>query len=218
MTGATSVVDLGCGTGSWLATVREHGVTDASASMVTTSIARALEIPPEQFFAADLTEPLPLDRTFDLAISVEVAEHLPEDAAEVFVGSLARLAPVVAFSAAIPAQGGTGHINLQWQAYWAERFARCGYVPVDYIRPRVWSEPGVRYFYAQNLIVYVRESELSRYEGFDAAVAPLDIVHPRCTAICCAGFPRQQGCARAISRGIWLAGFCAARRADRRRR
>jgi SAM-dependent methyltransferase len=192
-TGATSVIDVGCGTGSWLATVRERGVTDILGIDGDYVDRDALEFPQPHFLPADLAEPLALDRTFDLAISVEVAEHLPEQAAHIFIASLTRLAPVVAFSAAIPAQGGTGHINLQWQNYWAARFAEQGYVPVDYIRPRVWRDPRVQYFYAQNLIVYVREAALPGYLEFDEAAGPLDIVHPRMHEHLLRRFPPTDG-------------------------
>ena len=206
-TGATSVIDVGCGTGSWLAAVREHGVTDILGVDGDYVDREALEIPAVQFLAADLTEPLPLDRTFDLAISVEVAEHLPEQAAQLFITSLTGLAPVIAFSAAIPAQGGTGHINLQWQDYWASKFGEQGYVPVDHVRPRVWRDPRVRYFYAQNLIVYVREGELSRYAEFERGTGPLDVVHPRMHEHLLRRFPPTRGVtARDIGRFVarWL--------------
>ena len=45
-------------------------------------------------------------RTYDLAICVEYAEHLPEARAASFIGDLTKLAPAIAFSAAIPGQGG----------------------------------------------------------------------------------------------------------------
>jgi hypothetical protein len=59
-----------------------------------------LEIPQEQFRELDLSAPFSLDRTFDLAISLDVAEHFPPEATDGFVESIAR--PVVLFSAAIP--------------------------------------------------------------------------------------------------------------------
>jgi hypothetical protein len=63
-------------------------------------------------------------RTFDLAICLEVAEHLPPEAAEGFIDSLTRLAPVVLFSAAITFQVGNQHLNGQWPDYWATLFRR----------------------------------------------------------------------------------------------
>jgi hypothetical protein len=65
----------------------------------------------ERFLPHDIATPLPehLVGRFDLAVCLEVAEHLPPERAESFIRELCDLAPVVLFSAAIPGQGGTGH-------------------------------------------------------------------------------------------------------------
>jgi hypothetical protein len=116
-----------------------------------------LEIPKHQFIRADLTKPFPVRRRFDLAISLEVAEHLPEKAANNFVKSLTRLAPVVLFSAAAPGQGGVDHINEQWPDYWAERFERQGYRPYDFLRRKIWNDRSIKPWYRQNLIIFIDE-------------------------------------------------------------
>jgi hypothetical protein len=125
-----------------------------------------------------------LDRTFDLAISLEVAEHLPEEAADAFVESLTRLASVVLFSAAAPYQGGEHHVNERWPVYWAERFATHGYLSVDCIRRRIWANPAVEWWYAQNAFLYVERGRLEsgpalkrEYEAAGPDALPL--VHPR---------------------------------------
>jgi hypothetical protein len=64
--------------------------------------------------AWDLESPIRLERTFDLAISMEVAEHLSPGRAPSFVDDLTGLAAVVLFSTAIPGPGGIGHINEPW--------------------------------------------------------------------------------------------------------
>ena len=56
----------------------------------------------EYFSPWDLSQPIFLNRTYDLVVSLEVAEHLPETSAQSFVDSLIRLGNVVLFSAAIP--------------------------------------------------------------------------------------------------------------------
>src|SRR2546427_457469 len=101
-----SVVDVGCGLGTWLAVFREHGtqtVLGVDADWVPSD---QLEIPRESFVVHDLTRPLRLDRTFDLVVALEVAEHLPVASAEMFVDTLIRLGSAILFSAAIPRQGG----------------------------------------------------------------------------------------------------------------
>src|SRR4029077_19644174 len=90
-----------------------------------------LAIPAQNFMAMDLTGPISVERTFDLVVSLEVAEHLPADCSSGFVDALTRLGPVVLFSAAAPYQGGAQHVNEQWPEYWAKLFSRKGYLPVD---------------------------------------------------------------------------------------
>jgi hypothetical protein len=123
-----------------------------------------------------------LDRRFDLAISLEVGEHLPPHEADRFVETLAALAPVVLFSAAVPHQGGTGHVNEQWQDEWADRFRARGFTVVDAIRPRVWDVDAVKVFYRQNMLLFVQTAELGSYPALERETArnglPIRIVHP----------------------------------------
>jgi SAM-dependent methyltransferase len=170
----TSVVDVGCGTGIWLATFQAAGVQDVLGLDGAYVDRSALEIAPDRFQPVDLNQPLRLDRTFDLAISLEVAEHLHPDRSESFVEDLLRLAPVVCFSAAVPHQRGVDHINERWQDEWAHMFSAHAYRPVDLVRKRVWSSPDVESWYAQNLLVYVAAD--SDLHGDDL---PLRLVHPR---------------------------------------
>jgi 2-polyprenyl-3-methyl-5-hydroxy-6-metoxy-1,4-benzoquinol methylase len=101
-----SVVDIGCGIGTWLATALELGVTDVlgiEGDWLDRSLARIAD---ELIVATDLEQPFDLGRRFDLAICLEVAEHLSPAAAPGFIDSLTRHADVILFSAAIPFQGG----------------------------------------------------------------------------------------------------------------
>jgi hypothetical protein len=100
-----SVVDVGWGTGVWLSVFHEHGVTDILGIDGPWVKEPQREIPDSFFGECDLTQPLTLDRTFDPALCLELAEHLPAEAAPRLVESLTALAPVVVFSAAIPGQG-----------------------------------------------------------------------------------------------------------------
>lgn len=177
-----SVLDVGCGTGTWLAVFGEHGVADVCGIDGDHVRPDRLEIPRERFVAHDLTRPIDLGRTFDLAVSLEVAEHLPAASAEQFVALLTGSAPAVLFSAAIPLQGGVQHRNEQWQGYWAALFAANGFVAVDCIRPYVWSRPEVATWYAQNTLLFVRRDRVDGRATAAMAAAsgmPLDVVHPR---------------------------------------
>lgn len=181
--GARSVIDLGCGSGTWLATFLDHGVEHVVGIEGATLDSSVLEVRPEVLQVQDLREPLVVDERFDLAVSVEVAEHLPQASAAGFVASLVKAAPVVLFSAAAPHQGGTSHVNEQWPDYWAAHFAEHGYIAVDGIRRRVWSDPQVSWWYAQNTLLFVAGDELDRrprlrHEHDLMGTAQLSIVHP----------------------------------------
>lgn len=182
--GPRSVVDVGCGVGTWLDVFRASGVEDVFGVEGSWVDPSALVIPRARFLAHDLRRPLELGRTFDLALSLEVAEHLPPESAETLVGSLVRLAPVVLFSAAVPFQGGRHHVHERWPEYWAGLFADVGYAVADAVRPRVWNTPGVKVWYAQNSLLYVRRDRLADLPRLAAEVTRTDperlaMAHPR---------------------------------------
>lgn len=152
-----SMVDVGCGTGSWLAEAAGLGVVQCRGLDGPWVRSSLLEIASAQFTAKDLGRPFELEGRFDMALSLEVAEHLPPEAAEGFVHSLCGLAPVVVFSAAIPGQGGEAHLNEQWPHYWTEKFARQGYRLYDVLRPRLWNDDRIPCWYRQNVLVFAAE-------------------------------------------------------------
>src|SRR5271156_5680740 len=94
-----SVVDVGCGEASWLSVFCELGVEEILGIDGEYVDRELLQIPEDRFRAVDLTKSFKLGRVFDLAMSLEVAEHLPAECASVFVESLCSLAPAVLFSA-----------------------------------------------------------------------------------------------------------------------
>lgn len=166
-----SVVDIGCGQGLWLRACIENGVEDVRGYDGAYVERAKLHIPQEQFVAADLEKPLPFDRTFDMAVCLEVAEHLSHDASRTLIDNLTTAAPVILFSAAIPGQQGVHHINEQWPAYWEERFKEKGYVPVDCIRRHILGNTKVAFFYAQNILMYVKESAAPNYPKLQEEIA-----------------------------------------------
>jgi SAM-dependent methyltransferase len=179
----SSVVDVGCGEGTWLAAFKKFGVDDILGLDGDHVDRSALRISGEQFQAIDLTKAFKLNRSFDLAVCLEVAEHLPAECAPVFVECLTRLAPVVLFSAAIPYQGGIHHQNEQWPDRWAALFNQYGYVVVDAVRRRVWEDEAVAWWYAQNTLLFVdtralQENQALRAEYERTDVNQLRLVHP----------------------------------------
>jgi SAM-dependent methyltransferase len=177
-----SVLDVGCGVGAWLRACQEMGVSDLVGVDGSYVPRERLEIPVEMFIDRDLEKPLSLGRRFDLVLSLEVAEHLPASGAPGFVRSLAEHSDLVLFSAAIPGQGGTHHVNEQWQSYWSRCFDQVGFVPLDIVRPRIWYDSRVETYYRQNILLYCRASVRSTLgpPALNAITpeSPIDIVHP----------------------------------------
>lgn len=163
-----SVVDVGCGVGTWLRAFAECGVTQLLGLDGPHVDPVALRIPAAQFRAHDLRTPLPEVGRFDLALSLEVAEHLPDECADGLVAALTRLAPIVVFSAAIPGQGGTSHVNEQWPDYWAALFRRHQFEQLDVLRPLIWQDERIEWWYRQNIFVYMACELLSTNESFRA--------------------------------------------------
>lgn len=153
-----SVVDVGCGLGTFLAIFLEQGIEDVlgiDGNWVDKSI---LFIPEKYFMEADLEQPLHINRKFDLAISLEVAEHLKESAADNFVDNLCALSDIIIFSAAIKCQGGQNHINEQPMAYWLQKFTARGYKFYDVFRKPFWNNSKIEWWYRQNMFLVVKDS------------------------------------------------------------
>jgi SAM-dependent methyltransferase len=180
----SSVVDLGCGTGAWLAVARSLGAGKILGIDGDWVPPESLLIPPGCFQGSDLAQPLGLEQRFDLAMCLEVAEHLDANSADGLIENLCTLADVVLFSAAIPGQGGTGHLNEQWPPYWRKRFARYGFELIDCLRSRLWADEAIEPWYAQNALLYVKSQRLDadarvRLAAAETGIMPLCAVHPR---------------------------------------
>lgn len=161
-----TVLDVGCGQGWWGAEFRRHGCR-------VTGLDGAYAAPPEgnldSFVAHDLTQSFPEVGRFDLAVCLEVAEHLPGVRAASFVADLCDAAPRILFSAAIPHQTGAGHVNCQWQSWWAALFQANGYMVNGSLRFDLWDDDQIEPWYRQNLLLCSKAGE---------NVGPYDVVHP----------------------------------------
>jgi hypothetical protein len=181
-----SVSDIGCGRGSWLKASKELGALtligfDGGWNSQANMIEKAIT-----FKSCDLNH-LETDGTekLDLAISLEVAEHLEPSSALSFVKSLTDLSDVVLFGAAYTGQGGTNHINEQPPSYWASIFIEeFDFVPFDLFRPIFWSDDRIEYWYRQNTFLYVRKNSkayheiISKDEKYISDIHFMDCIHP----------------------------------------
>jgi SAM-dependent methyltransferase len=175
-----SVLDLGCSQGGWLRAFHDTcGISDLTGVDGEWVDLSRFACPTARFVAHDLNQPIDLGRQFDLVVSVEVAEHLRPESADGIVDSIARHGKVVAFSAAIPYQGGQNHLNEQWPGYWVERFRQRHFLPVDCFRRTIWDDDHILWWYAQNLLLFVHENRADAFRdirGFNEAPA---LVHPK---------------------------------------
>src|SRR5262249_1746252 len=166
-----TIIDVGCGLGTWAAVFAQHGCEVLGID--TEDVAKdLLEIPPQCFRVADFELDFPICGHFDLAVCLEVVEHLSPEAGQRLVERvLPRLADVILFSAAVPGQAGDGHLNEQWPAYWEDFFSRSGFMLDDAVRWQFWNNAAVDWWYRQNMFV-ARRGAMSA-DGVKA------VVHPR---------------------------------------
>jgi SAM-dependent methyltransferase len=176
--GSKSVVDVGCGIGTWLKVFEENGISailGIDGSYVDKSL---LKIDKHNFVDFDLEKVYHTDRKFDLAISLEVAEHLSIDSSDVFVKTITNLSDTVIFSAAIPEQGGQNHINEQEPKYWIEKFEKEGYQLFDVLRPIFWDNQNVDSWYRQNMLLFTKNVDVKVKLDSLESFAGKHLVHP----------------------------------------
>jgi hypothetical protein len=183
-----SVIDVGCGVGPWLKAAIEFGVERAIGLDGDYVDRDQLLMGIRQFKPCDLeTEDLRRAvadaRPSDLVICMEVAEHLSPARASSFISELCCLGDLILFSAAIPGQGGVGHVNEQWPDYWSALFTDNGFTCFDVLRCRLWLREECEWWYLQNVLMFVKQDT----EAFAAAKQlgpcvispPMSLVHPR---------------------------------------
>lgn len=178
-----SVIDVGCGLGIWLSIFQQNGVKIIKGLDGEWVDKERLCIPKKSFTAVNLEKPLLVKDKFDLAICLEVAEHLTPERSAGLIKDLTRLSSVVLFSAAIPFQGGTNHRNENWPSYWIKLFADNNFTAIDCVRPIIWDNPRVMPWYAQNSLLFINQQYLKnkylqkilKFKSWDGK----SIVHPK---------------------------------------
>lgn len=158
-----SVIEFGCGNGN---------ISRALASIGVTVFALDGYADPDfhefsniTFVKADFndTEALgkqlkSMNKKFDVAVSLEVAEHLDPSVSDAFIDCITSVSDVVIFSAAVLEQGGDGHINCRPREYWHDQFTLKDFIVVDTIREQLKGKENVAIWYRLNTIDYVRKN------------------------------------------------------------
>ena len=159
-----SLLDVGCGNGTWISAAQMMGISDFIGVDGNELASRQLLFPPSHFKMQDLTKEWCLNRKFDVAICLEVAEHLDERYASVLIDTLIKHSSVIVFSAASPNQPGQHHVNLQWPKYWQELFNQHGYSCTDSLRWKIWDDDTIEPWYRQNVMKAIYNPEMAGRE------------------------------------------------------
>jgi SAM-dependent methyltransferase len=178
-----SVLDVGCGTGVWLAEWSRIGVKDVVGVDGDYVPQDTLAIPAGAFRAIDISQPFDLGQQFDFVQCLEVAEHIPGAHSDTLIDNLCRHGDLIMFSAAIPGQGGEFHVNEQSYEHWRTKFAARGYAVFDCARRPVVGLKEIEPWYRFNTFLFANgtgQSRLSRSARQDIVKAsrPLEILAP----------------------------------------
>lgn len=158
---ASTVIDVGCGTGEYLCEFRIRGAVVYGVELADVAIQRCREQKLE-VEKHDLTSDLSLPWRADTVFSSEVAEHLVPDAADNFVDKLSGAAiRDIVLTAAGPGQPGLNHFNCQPKSYWIQKFEARGFsfdaALTEELEKR-YREQGAAPWFQKNLMVFHRSS------------------------------------------------------------
>lgn len=154
----TSLVDIGCGAGAWCSIWKSSGIPNVigvDGSYVETD---SLLIEESSFIRQDLSQSFTLDKNFSLATSLEVAEHIPEAKADIFLNNITQCSDIIVFSAAPPGQGGEFHVNEQPLQYWKSKFEKQGYCCFDPLRKKIYKNNNIEPWYRYNTLIYIKKT------------------------------------------------------------
>jgi len=173
-----SVVEFGCGLANWLRVAQELGATEIRGYDTAELPLAARGLARTEFRVADLEQFIELEKTFDLAICLEIAQQLSPRAGVKLVKTLCSAADWVLFSAGIPLQDDTGPLNENWMEYWAGLFTSNDFLSYDILRDKVWHRKEIPFYYRQNACLYVRRGAHQALKGFEPSPCPPSMIHP----------------------------------------
>jgi SAM-dependent methyltransferase len=167
-----SVLDVGCGIGTWLKACQELGAKEIYGIDGVKISDHQLLIEKDKFRVVDITKPINLRRKYDLVLCLEVGEHLPKKYSNTIIKNLTLHGNTILFSAACPGQGGQNHVNCQWPSFWQNKFNLFGFACFDIIREKIWNNQKIEAWYRQNLFI----AKKSRRAGNEPRINAL--IHP----------------------------------------
>jgi glycosyltransferase involved in cell wall biosynthesis len=151
-----TVVDIGCNRGWYLEGLEAAGCIVLGIDNDPDSLSLA-KVPVAN---RDITKPLAL-KPHDLVICLEVVEHIAAELEDAVIWNLCHAGDTIVFSAAVPGQGGDGHINCQPKQYWIDKFKKRGFEldekETKYIVMDMRSKPGTMGWLLNNVCVFRRK-------------------------------------------------------------
>lgn len=158
-----SVIDFGCGRGTWLNVALKQGARKAvgldGAWNADKQINQSIQFRELKDHSSISGE------KYDIAISLEVFEHLSTNMCDDLIETMTGCSDVIVFSAAFVDQRGTDHINEQYPSFWAKKFRKKGFYACDIFRPTIWGNSGIDPCYQQNMFLYINKAS-SQYESY----------------------------------------------------
>ena len=167
-----SVLDVGCGVGTWLKAFEELGAREIKGIDGVKIPENQLLIRKDRFSQKDLTKSINLKRKYDLVLCLEVGEHLHKKDAKTLIRSLTRHGNTILFSAACPGQSGQNHINCQWPVYWQKKFNSNGFVCFDSVRSQIWNLKKIEPWYRQNIFVAKKSKAAGKEKPLNSLLHP----------------------------------------------
>lgn len=175
----SSVLDVGCGLGVWLKIWKERGVSKILGIDGKHININDLLIEKEEFMCLDLNNGFSIKSKFDLVTCLEVAEHIRPESSISLIDSLCKSGDIILFSAAIPGQEGTLHLNEQYPNYWINLFSKNNFEAYDFLRDKIWDNDLISFWYRQNILLFINKNVKSQFSFTAIEYKKINtIVHP----------------------------------------
>lgn len=164
--GSSSMIDWGCGIGSLISGAKEQGVNKVLGIEVGYEAAKPylVENIKQDVMYGNAAEKSDFGK-FDTAVSVEVAEHLLPEQADMFCENIANSSSrMIVITAARPGQEGVYHFNCQPKEYWINKIQKFGFLYRSDLSEKIskgWKDnvPGIPSYLTQNVMVFKIDSK-----------------------------------------------------------
>ncbi len=154
-----SVVDVGCGNAEFLQQFQRRGIDIYGYEGSQNAIDSAM-VDKNFIVQFDLRDLITTKRKYDLALCLEVAEHIEMQFSKRLVENVTILSDTIVFTAAPPGQGGHFHINEQPKEFWFNLFENNGFYYDSGLSQKIQSEfreKKVIWWYSDNLMIFKRK-------------------------------------------------------------